>query len=243
MKILIAAPVHQKPHIFKEYLESLNNLQIPVDWKVDRFFVLHNCEELLPMVQGNSLFAIHNTKDKYVTDEVTHRWTDRLVSEVAGMKNAIIQKFLEWDYDYLFLIDSDLVLHPMTLMQLYQADRDIIAECYWTKWEPDAPELPNAWDFNTYEFYSDRNIEGWKNPGIYPVGMTGACTLIKRKVLEAGVNFDGIYNLNMWGEDRHFCARAAVHGFGIWLDTHYPPVHLYRESEYRRYMAEKAGDA
>ena len=235
-KVMIAAPVHEKEHIFREYLNSLDNLQVPEDWIIDRFFILNNCEELIPMVEGNSLYAIFNTKDSYTKDEITHRWTDNLVGQVAGMKNSIIEYFLQHDYDYLFFVDSDLVLHPMTLLQLYQADKDIIAEVFWTKWEPDAPERPNAWDYNTYSFRHERRIEEWKTPGIYAVGMTGACTLIKRKVLEAGVNFDRIYNLDFWGEDRSFCIRAAVHGFGIWLDTHFPPVHLYRESEYQKFM-------
>lgn len=239
MKVLIAAPVHQTPAIFKEYLDSIDALQVPTDWKVSKLFVLHNCEELLPMVENRAMYAINNTPGQYKTDEVTHHWNESLIGEVAGMKNAIIQQFLQMDYDYLFFVDSDLILHPDTLMQLYRADKDIIAKCFWTKWQPECPEQPNAWDFDTYSFYADRNLDDWKVPGLYRVGMTGACTLIRRRVLQAGVNFDRVYNLNFWGEDRHFCARAAVHGFEIWIDTSFPPIHLYRESEYERYMREK----
>lgn len=236
MKVLISAPVHQKAHIFNEYLNALDHLLIPEPvQQVDRFFIFHNCEELIPMVQNQAFYVAYNTSPSYQVDEITHRWTDKAVAQVAGMKNAIIKIFLKGDYTHLFLIDSDLVLHPMTLSKLLEEDKDIIAECFWTKWNPAQPEMPNAWDFNTYEFFPDRNIEDWKIAGVYPVGMTGACTLIKRKVLEAGVDFARVYNLSFWGEDRHFCARAAVHGFGIWLDTHYPPVHLYRESEYLRF--------
>jgi hypothetical protein len=70
--------------------------------------------------------------------------------------------------------------------------------------------------------------------------MTGACTLIKRKVLEAGVNWNPVNNVSFskW-EDRAFCIRAAVHGFEIWLDSHYPARHLYRDSEVEKYLAER----
>lgn len=237
MRILIAAPVHQKLHIFKEYLESLNNLLVPADCEVDRFFILHNCEDLLSLIEGNSLYSIYNTDPVYKTDEVTHHWTDDAVSHVAGMKNCILEYARDQDYDYVFLVDTDLILHPMTLIRLMQANKDIIAEVFWTSWGPDEPEMPNAWDFNAYQFLHDRRLEEWKTPGIYAVGMTGACTLIKKKVIQAGVNFSRVYNINFWGEDRHFCIRAAAQDFGIWLDTHYPCVHLYRDSEYEKWKA------
>ena len=41
--------------------------------------------------------------------------------------------------------------------------------------------------------------------GLYQVGMTGACVLISKPVLEAKVNYDHIYNVSFWGEDRAFC--------------------------------------
>ena len=71
--------------------------------------------------------------------------------------------------------------------------------------------------------------------------MTGAWTLVKRKVLTAGVNYSHIPNIQkaLFGEDRHFCVRAAVHGFELWVDTHYPARHLYTEAEYIRYMKDK----
>ena len=34
-----------------------------------------------------------------------------------------------------------------------------------------------------------------------------------------------------FGEDRHFCIRAAALGFTLYVDTHYPAYHIYRESD------------
>ena len=240
MKILVAAPVHQKPHIFKEYLESLDRLLIPEGVEVDRFFILHNCEELLPMIKDNSLYAIYNTPERYKVDETTHVWTDDLVAHVAGMKNCIMEFAREHQYDYVFFVDSDLILHPMTLAQLLSAQKDIVAEVFWTKWGPDAPAAPNAWDYNMYAFRSETRWQEWEVPGLYRIGMTGACILISKPVIQAGVNYNRVYNINYWGEDRHFCIRAAAHDFEIWLDTHWPCCHLYRESEYKKYMESQA---
>jgi SRSO17 transposase len=55
--------------------------------------------------------------------------------------------------------------------------------------------------------------------------------LISRTALEAGVNFSRISNLSFWGEDRHFCIRAAALGLQLFVDTHYPAYHIYRDSD------------
>ena len=41
----------------------------------------------------------------------------------------------------------------------------------------------------------------------------------------------------VFGEDRHFCIRAVVHGFELWADSHCLPVYLYREKDYQKFMA------
>ena len=69
--------------------------------------------------------------------------------------------------------------------------------------------------------------------------MTGACTLVTRKVFEAGVDYTQIPNIRkaLRGEDRHFCVRAACAGFEMWVDTHCPATHLYTREIYENYMA------
>ena len=81
--------------------------------------------------------------------------------------------------------------------------------------------------------------ETWKKPGLYRVGMTGALTLVKRRVFEAGVDYTRIPNIMraLRGEDRHFCVRAACAGFELWVDTHYQATHLYTRRLYEEYMA------
>jgi hypothetical protein len=70
-----------------------------------------------------------------------------------------------------------------------------------------------------------------KKPGVYEVGGLGACTLIELEPLAKGVNFDPIKNLTIPGEDRFFCIRAAILGYDLFVDTHYPAYHIYREKD------------
>ena len=96
------------------------------------------------------------------------------------------------------------------------------------QWKQSRGEILNNEEINnrTQEF-----ISHLKSPGIHEIGGLGACTLMSRKALESGVNFHPISNLSFWGEDRHFCIRAVVLGYKLYVDTHLPAFHLYLESD------------
>ena len=226
-RVLIAAPLRQDPKIFREYQKGLDSLIIPDGVSVDRFFVVNNCEEVVPYIR-NAETVVINTEDSMMYRD--HFWTKELISEMAVYRNMTIRKALEGGYDYLLSVDTDLVLEPHTLQYLLEADKDCVAELFWTNgWS-------NAWMYDQVE---GNNFPEWHEPGLYPVGGTGALFLIKRKVLEAGVDYSPIPNLRkaVFGEDRHFCIRAVCHGFEIWIDSHCHPVHLYTDKHYDQYKA------
>ncbi len=234
-KILLCGAVHEKKEIFELHLESVRNLEIPIRVEVDSLYILHNCEHLKDLFTKES-YMIYKNETVYHKDDNTHHWEFKNFSDVVNMKNILINVMLKNDYDYIFFIDSDIILHPKSLQSLLSADKDMIANIFWTKWKPDDEPNPNAWDFDNYLF-KEGSIEQWKQQGYYQVGMTGACTLIKRKVLESGVNWNPIYNISYsYWEDRAFCIKTAVNGFEIWIDTHYPATHLYRETELQDYL-------
>ncbi|MFD1910349.1 glycosyltransferase [Paenibacillus rhizoplanae] len=70
-----------------------------------------------------------------------------------------------------------------------------------------------------------------QQPGIYEVGGLGACTLISSSALSSGISYDRVRNISYWGEDRHFCIRSASLGLPLFVDTHFPALHLYRDSD------------
>jgi hypothetical protein len=141
-------------------------------------------------------------------------------------------------------------VHPQTINHLISTGKDIISEVYWTVWQQDIIPLPQVWVGDDYRLhYWDREeelseeektkriiefLQMLSSPGTYKVGGLGACTLISRKALTRGVSFSEIYNLGYSGEDRHFCIRAAALDLELYADTHYPPFHIYRESDLER---------
>lgn len=230
MKILIAAPLRQRPEIFREYQAGLDALELPEDCTVDRFFVVNDCDEVIPEIRGAE-WVVNNSKDYTVYHN--HLWTESLVNRMSEMRNQTIRKALDGGYDYLLSVDTDLVLQPQTLKVLLAAKKDIVAELFWTNgWS-------NAWMYDQNKGYDPE----WEKPGLYQVGGTGALILISRKVLEAGVDYTPIPNLRevIFGEDRHFCIRAVCNGFEIWADNHAQPFHLYTEKEYASWMEAKEG--
>lgn len=252
-KVLIGSPVHQKPAILREFLSSILRLH-KTGFSVDLLFIDDNDdEEASSLLRDFSRSALNTTimpsgfKDFYLRDEHTHHWTSNLVWKVAHMKDKIINYAQEQNYDYLFLIDSDLVLHPKTLEQLLAANKDIISEIFWTRWQPHSLPLPQVWmhdEYNQWEARPEETLtenekqdrfqqflEKMRIPGVYQVGGLGACTLLSSEAMTKGISFQPLHNLSFWGEDRHFCIRAAALGLELYVDTHFPAFHIYRDTD------------
>lgn len=253
IKVLIGSPIHQKPNILREFLISLKELKKD-ELDIQYCFIDDNSikESSLILVnfkeqERKVTILKNNDTSVYICDDYTHIWSNELIQKVSKFKNLIIQRAIKENFDYLFLIDSDLILHPNTLKRLVSLNKEIISNIFWTKWQPDSYEQPQVWLKDTYTLYDSEGgvgiteaealkkssdfLEMLKKPGTYKVGGLGACTLISKSALSKGVNFDKIYNISFWGEDRHFCVRAAVLGIQLYVDTYYPAHHIYRSED------------
>ena len=234
-RILITAPLKREPKVFDEYQESLDGLIIPEGFSADRFFVVNDCPEVIPHIR-NAAFITHDSgPDEMQTAD--HVWTGGNLWKMGNLRNMTIQYMLRTGYDYWFSVDTDLILNRHTLEYLLATNKDIVSEIFWT----DGPKglWCNAW------MRDDGEVDGmwdtWIEPGLYKIGGTGACMLVKRRVFEAGVGYAPIPNIReaLRGEDRVFCVRAACAGFDIWMDTNVPAKHLFGETEYQEYMRQK----
>ena len=236
-KILITAPLRQDADVFCEYQKGLDALEVPEGYTVDRFFVVNDCPEVIPEIRDAKYITVE-TGEVYEKTHNDHLWSLDLMLKMGELRNMTIKEMLEGGYDYWLSVDTDIVLNPWTLYHLIEADKDIVSEIFWTM-APNGREWCNAWMVDQ----AAGMREEWRKPGLYRVGMTGALTLVKRKVFEAGVDYARIPNIHqaLRGEDRHFCVRAAVMGFEMWIDTHAPARHLYTRKLYEEYMREKGG--
>lgn len=228
-KVLIVVPARQREDKFKLHVKSLNRLIIPDDVELKRLFVIHNSRELMKYVNKNDFKWILDTDEEFKQDNIhRNKWKEYNIQTMANMKNTIIEQDIINKYDYLFWIDSDLIVQPETLEYLIKADKDIVSEIFWTDWQNSEIEEPNAWELDEYSFYSD-TLNKYRKKGLYKCGGTGACILIKTDVYKKGVNYSPIYNLSFWGEDRAFSIRAACAGYELFVDTNCPCIHLYSD--------------
>ena len=152
MKVLVGSPIRQKPEVLKYFLEFLSYLE---DFEsLDFFFIDDNVEEasknLLEDFRNKTDRVIvekswYGSNDEYKCDDITHHWTNNLIWKVADFKDRIIDYARENGYDYLFFVDSDLLLYPQTIKHLISTGKDIISEVFWTKWRPtDSIEYPQV---------------------------------------------------------------------------------------------------
>lgn len=255
-KILIASPIKQKANILKEFFTSLEELN-KKDLDISYFFVDDNNDEAAKkvikkfveknknvMVKTNTDYQ-ENNNNEYICNDYSHDWKKASINRIIKYKNYMIEKAIADKCDYIFFIDSDIVLNPKTLHHLIEQNVDIVSNVFWTKWTPTTELCPQVWMQDESNFYirnwdkpyteneikqiSNDFINMLKVPGLYKVGGLGACTLISRKALIKGVSFSLIDNVSFWGEDRHFCIRAEVLGLDLYVDTVYPAYHIYRE--------------
>ena len=252
-RVLVGSPVYQKLEILDAFLKSLKNLNRHTI-SIDYMFVDDNIDEnsgklLAEFEREESTVIIVCGKEQgvYLCDDESHHWDDGLMLRVANYKNSIINYTIENNYDYLFFVDSDLVLLPNLIEHLKTTNKDIVSEIFWSQWHNDRPLEPNVWLFDEYDLVPKilgeklskkemrirqiRFLNLLRIPGLYEVGGLGACTLINRAALAEGVSFKPIKNLTIHGEDRFFCIRAAVLGIDLFVDTHYPAYHIYREQD------------
>jgi len=261
LRVLIAAPVRQKPVILQHFLDGLQRLDT-TGLEVAYLFVDNNddpqASQMLRAFAEQAIAPVHRLRvpaaTLYQRHQTDHLWTESLIWRLAAIKDGILHAALQHGYDYAFLVDSDLVLHPQTLRRMVGCGRDILSQVFWTAWPHDKLLLPNVWYADHYNLYRVRRDQSLAHDeqvrrteaflsglafyaGVYRVSGLGACTLIARRAIEAGVNFSELRGCLLWGEDRHLCMRAEALGFRLFADATLPPLHLYRESELPRVEA------
>jgi hypothetical protein len=165
------------------------------------------------------------------SDYEDHKWNVSQIDRIIDIKNKAIQYALANDYDFLFLVDADLVLHPLTLKHLVQQKKHFIFTVFWTLFFKELIYKPNAWDLHSWFYKGPQTLLNLSKKGTYIVGGGGACTLLSNEILKKGLTFDRLPSLFYQGEDRHFCTRAQALGYDVMVDTHYPAYHIFLDSQ------------
>lgn len=232
-KILHFSPVKKESEILKLHLNSLENLE-KSGFQITYSFYDDNTDEVSSQLLKdfklqNENTIIWNFDIKRDNENSNERWYNEAYDRITLIKDAAISEFVKSDYDFLFLTDADLILHPKTVANLFEQNKDFISMIFWTKFEGVKSYFPNAWMNTNSWFYNVEDFLNLKLKKIVPVDFTGACTLLSKKITFEGVRFESIPQLknSYKGEDKFFCIRAGVLGYQPYVSTHYPAFHLY----------------
>jgi hypothetical protein len=252
--IVVGTTVRKSPEILKAHLESLAYQELPPRVRLVPVYVpdfVDGQQESLGLLirwvneRGGELIQGIPPQGPDFSDAPgldAHQWGQTAMARVGENKNRILRRALELKADYVFLCDSDLILDRTTVASLLSVDRPIVTATYWTRWQKQRSETqkvyaaPQVWLRHPY-FLDGRGMdEGEFRAKLLSREVTrvwgfGACTLIKRSVIEAGVSFEYLPDVPlqglMGGEDRHFCIRAERLHIDAWADNWPCLYHIY----------------
>ncbi len=232
--ILIASPIRNRSWILSEYLYFLSRLDYPkknlsfhfilndsldssaeilADWKA-----AHEKEYRYIRISEVNFDYPHDWgEDRVVTAEAMLNRKNKTYKSLSVLRNLILDlAWLDMDVDYLFSVDSDILVNPDILNKLLATNKDIVAGL-----------IGNGnFNYNFMPLAGHRNILPLEK--LFEVTTTGAVMLISRKVFE---NKLIRYSPEKTGEDEGFCMSARTHGFKSYVLQELQK-HIMKRSEF-----------
>lgn len=218
--IVVGAAVRQDAAVLAAHLKTLRALEAPNGYQIVYAFVDDNDEEsdLLCAMDAVVLRGDARSSDAhYAVGAQTHEWQLATFEHLARQKQKLLQHALRVEADAVMLIDSDLLVDPMTLKSLWATKAPVVSAVFWTPWQVGAQPMPQVWMRHPYEFdglgyEAHEFMLQLANRQVLRVAGGGACTLIRRSALVAGAAYhprlEGLPDHSMWqGEDRSFAIR------------------------------------
>lgn len=154
--------------------------------------------------------------------------------DCAKARNEIVKLVLDGGYDYVLMVDSDVIIPEDTIDRFLDSPVDI---CYGlcprkntrdrktTAYKIGSPDYTNAYSYD--ELYLSR---------IEVKGSGAACAFIKadvfRKLKYPWFQYVSYENGTFLSEDLYFCTEAQKAGYIMWADTRIRCGHLTRDFQY-----------
>jgi hypothetical protein len=133
---------------------------------------------------------------------------------IDQIRNLIADWVVNYKFDYLFAVDSDIGFKPNTLKLLLEANKPIISGLYRQRFENSNLELYDTFGRIKYE-----DVKQYTHLEVKSCGF--GCVLIKHEVF-ASIPYPhfeykpAIDHANTLSEDTDFCLKAIKAGFSVW---------------------------
>lgn len=241
-KILVAAPTFDKmKYCETQFLNAIKNIDYP----------------------NYDILIIDNTKDKDYFNELNkitglkvlhdNIKEEKPILRVISSRNMILQYALDNNYDYVLMLDSDVIVPKNILKELLKDNKDIVSGLYYNYFNIDSKIklMPVAWKYFTPEEFDELKHLGFvtevmkitdikhylteeeinTNLTIEVALPSPGCMLIKKKVFEK-VKYAQLFINNqpsITGEDIYFIESARSLGFVPYCNTRIRCEHLVSE--------------
>lgn len=247
MKVLVASPVYDKiKYCIKEFIESILTFDYP-DYDI---LLIDNSrdKEFLNFLRNE----FKNDKIRIIYDDTNE---EKNLFRLISSRNKILDYAIHNNYDYLFMLDSDVIAPKETIKQLIGHNKDIVSGIYYNNFYVSGKLLwlPVNWRFFTEEEYEEikrrglfRNIinrfdlklkrftteEEIKEGKLIEVAVPSAgCMMLSKKAFENAVYGS---SKEYHGDDIFFIAKAREKGINSYTDAKILCKHLISAEKYEK---------
>lgn len=230
-KILVACPTYGgMNYCFNEFIEHVKNINYP-NFKV---LIVDNSRDKKFFREANKIKGINVLYD----DTKEKKNIDRLISS----RNKILSYAIEKDFDYLLMLDADVIVPSNIIQKLLSHSKDVVSGIYFNllkidqkpsltpvcytyvneeiflEFKKNNPNL-NISKENLWRFLTKEEVESGKL--IEVLLPSPGCVLLSRKALLSGAQY-GIEKINAnpnTTDDMKFFRELLKYGFKLYCDT------------------------
>ena len=233
-RVLVGAPVCDLyEYCFDEFLNNIKNLSYP---NYDILLVDNSKEE-----------TFFNKLKERGTNVIRLNYLEKMRDRVTESHNKLREIALNKNFDYLLVLDQDIIPPKNVIESLIKHKKEIISGLYFghhTLPNGENKIMPFAWAFvekkdfwGTVGYLVDNEINDSNLIEIAFAGM--GCVLINRKVLKK-IKFRYDLSIEAW-DDRWLGYDIHKEGFNFYLDPKVKCKHLYLKRPFNYHEIKKQG--
>lgn len=165
---------------------------------------------------------------------------------VAYARQQMADTAVNSGFDYLWMIDDDMICPPDLFELLVRHDVDVVAPLAFMRFFPHKPVIYNVAEgydvVSKQHYYQNYLVDRYPKNQLVECDAVGfGSVLIKTSILEK-IQKPWFMVMTGSGEDVHFCHQAKAAGFRIFMDTATKLGHLGNRKKITEHTYEQAND-